>query len=300
MKSVYDVAEHEAGQRLDRFLRSRLPEHSRASVVELVERGAVRVNGRHAHKGTALRSGDRVELQADAQREGLAAAADVALRVLYEDDWLLAVDKPAGVPSHSLRPGETGTMASALVARYPELLGVGYRRLEPGLLHRLDNDTSGVLLAARTQESFAALRELHERGGIDKHYLALCAGEVSAPQLLQAFLDASQRRVRVAADALAGGKPIGTELVSSQRHGNLSLVDVRVAFAARHQVRAQLAALGHPIAGDTLYGGPALPGLTHHFLHASSVTLAHPLTKQRLVIEAALPDDLSALLTRIG
>src|SRR5262245_9828643 len=268
------TAEHD-GERIDRFLRLAGRSASRAALAEQLERGEIRVNGARFKKGQRLRTGDRVS----GARETLPAAAqpdpELALDVLYEDRWLVLANKPAGVPSHPLRAEERGTLASALLARYPEMASVGHTALEPGILHRLDTDTSGVLLAARDAETFRELHEAHRRGELDKHYLALCSGQLQAPRRVHAYLRADRKRVRVDVDPFEGAKPIETELLRADPHGEFCLVEVRVPFAARHQVRAQLAALGHPIAGDTLYGGAQVPGLMRHFLHASELGLRH-------------------------
>jgi 23S rRNA pseudouridine1911/1915/1917 synthase len=302
------LASHEQqGQRLDAFVRERLPGHSRKAIADLFASARVRVNGRLARKGAMLAAGDRVEIDADSPAigagSGAAPDAALALPVLYEDAWLIAVDKPAGIASAALRRGETGSAASGLLARYPELRGVGYGPLEPGLLHRLDTDTSGVLLAARTQAAFLALCQQHDACEITKTYLALCHGllAVPEPRTERAYLDASDRkRVRVRVLASEGqrevGKPIATQLVAAEPRGAFSLVTVRVQLAGRHQVRAHLAALGHPIVADELYGGERLLGLTRHFLHAASVQLAHPDTGRPLMLNAPLPADLAAAL----
>jgi len=287
------------GERLDRFLRQRLPGLSRAALAERIKGRAVRVNGRPASKGQLLHAGDRIQTEPLAREPGPGPDPELPLRILHEDAWLVAVDKPAGVPSHALRAGERGTIASALLARYPEMALVGHRRLEPGLLHRLDTDTSGILVAARDAVSFERLRAAHLRGEIDKLYLALCSGRLE-PQLAHGFLSAEQRRVRVQREPGQRGKAIATEIVSCEARGEFSLVCVRVAKAARHQVRAHLAALGHPIAGDALYGGAAVPGLRHHFLHASAVTFLHPMLDQRVQLRAELPADLLGVLAGLS
>jgi 23S rRNA pseudouridine1911/1915/1917 synthase len=287
------------GERLDRFMRRRLPLISRATLAESIARGAVRVNGRGASKGRLLREGDRIVTNMTDGMPRAAADPSLPLRVLYEDPWLVVVDKAAGVPSHALRPGERATVASALLARYPEMAEVGHRALEPGLLHRLDTDTSGILIAARDTETFARLRAAHESGEIDKQYLALCAGKLDA-QTLHGYVQADRRVVRVHEEALPGARAVTTEILSAEARGDHSLVRVRARFAARHQIRAQLAALGHPIAGDALYGGRALPGLTHHFLHASDATLKHPVNGASLQLSAPLPSDLIALLSTLS
>jgi len=248
-------------------------------------------------KGQRLRAGDVVSGPAT-HTGGALPDPEQPLEVLYEDASVVVVNKPAGVPSHPLRPDERGTIASALVMRFPEMAGVGYRPLEPGILHRLDTETSGVLLAARDVSSFHALSLAHKRGEIDKRYLALCSGRLLAPQVVSAYLAADRRLVRVSDEPIEGSKPIETELVRADAHGDMTLVQVRVPFAARHQVRAQLAALGHPIAGDVAYGGPVLAGLTRHFLHASEIEFPHPSRRERVRVKAELPADLRAALER--
>jgi 23S rRNA pseudouridine1911/1915/1917 synthase len=305
-EEIVVAAAHE-GERLDRFLRQLGLAPSRAALEELLARGAVVVNGRPAKKGLLLRAGDRVTFERDALMSGAsdasamrpAADASLGLTVVYEDAWLVVVDKPAGVPSHALRAGERGTITSALLARYPEMSGVGHRPLEPGIVHRLDTETSGLLIAARDKKTFDLLKELHGRSELDKRYLALCHGSVSAPQRIESYLRADQRRVRVEREPFERARAIHTEVVLSERRAALSLVELRVAFAARHQIRAQLAALGHPLASDSLYGGATLPGLSRHFLHASALRFRHPITGEELHLSAALPADLHAVLAAL-
>jgi 23S rRNA pseudouridine1911/1915/1917 synthase len=289
------VAAEFEGERIDRFLRHAGRAGSRKALAEQLEGGAIRVNGVRMKKGHRLRAGDVIS-GPPSHEGGALPDPDQPLEVLFEDAAVVVVNKPAGVPSHPLRPDERGTVASGLVARFPEMAGVGYRPLEPGILHRLDTETSGVLLAARSATAFRALSLAHKRGEIDKRYLALCSGRLQAPQLVRAYLAADRRRVRVTDDFIEGAKPIETEIVRAEAHGELSLVEVRVPFAARHQVRAQLAALGHPLAGDTLYGGPALEGLGRHFLHASEIEFPHPTSGERIRVKAELPVDLRTAL----
>lgn len=279
--------------RLDHYLRERVSGLSRRQLMWLFQAGHVRVNGRLASKGTRVQSGDRIELEGIPAETGPGADFDVPLSIIYEDPHLVAVDKPAGIPSHALRAGERGTVVSALLARYPELRGVGYRELESGLLHRLDNDTSGVLLAARDQATFDVLRAAHERGEFEKRYLALVRGR-PAPQRLRAWLRADRKSVRVRREPFEGAKAVEMDLLTSEGYGDYSLVCVRLARAARHQVRAQLAEAGHPIAGDGQYGGDALPHLDRHFLHASE--LRFPYEGKTLQLTAALPAELHRVL----
>ena len=212
----------DAAMRLDHYLRERVSglSLSRRQLMSLFQAGHVRVNGRLASKGTRVQSGDRIELAGIPAETGPEADDDLPLRIIYEDSQLIAVDKPAGIPSHALRAGERGTVVSALLARYPELRGVGYRELESGLLHRLDGDTSGLLLAARDQATFETLRAAHERGEFEKRYLALVRGR-PAPQVLRGYLRADRRTVRVRSEPFADAKAVALELLTSEPYGIL-------------------------------------------------------------------------------
>jgi 23S rRNA pseudouridine1911/1915/1917 synthase len=286
------------GLRVDRFVCVQYPALGRAGARRLIEAGEVRVNGRAAAAGQRLRAGDTVEVALAAEAPPALADPDAPLCVVYEDAFLVCADKPAGMPAHPLVRGERDTLASALLARYPELAHVGYSAREPGIVHRLDTGTSGLMLAARDPDTFEALRAQLARGEIDKRYLALCAGVPGAPAVHEAWLSARGKRVRVAREPIASGELVRTELLSAQRVGasDCALVSVRVHVARRHQIRAHLAALGHAIAGDELYGGPVLPGLTRHFLHAAELHLVHPRSGAPLSLVSGLPADLQGVL----
>lgn len=295
------VSEAEAGMRLDRFLAARLPELGRAGARALLTRGLVRVDSRRGRAGQRLEASQVVTLAAEAVLDAHARPdPEVLLRIVHEDELCVVVDKPGGQPSHPLRPGELGTLASGLCARYPEMRGIGYSSREPGLVHRLDGGTSGLVLAARSAQAFAFLRRELEAGEIDKRYVALCVGQVTAPRRVEAWLLARGARVEVRAERFEGARPIATELLSATPYGAFSLLELRAPRAARHQLRAHLAALGHPIAGDALYGGRALDGLQRHFLHASALSFCHPRDQARLAFEAPLPPDLRSVLERHG
>lgn len=287
-----------AGQRLDHFLNGELGLGSRARAQALIEAGAVRVNGRPAKAGQRLAPGDTVAVAESAS--DLAARPDpqAPLEVCHEDRWLVVVNKPAGMPSHPLQAGERGTLASALLARYPEMRDVGYSPREPGILHRLDTDTSGLMLAARDAETFARLRAELTQSRIDKRYQALIAGALPAPVQHHASLRARGRKVHVRLEPFEDAVPICTEILTATPVAGACLLELRVAHARRHQIRAHMAALGHPLFGDVLYGGPERAGLSRHFLHASELHLQHPHTGKLLSVRAALPVDLSALLTQ--
>ena len=277
-----EIEEEDAGVRVDVILVRRVPELSRARAKALIEEGAVRVDGRRVKKSYIVSAGDRVTLEKTPGLVDFYAAPDsgLALDVLVETDGYVVVDKPAGVPTHPLKEGELGTLAGALVARYPEMRDVGYSRREPGILHRLDNDTSGVVLAARDQTTFERLREQLQEGQIEKRYLARCQGSVPAPIVIDTPIandPRDRRRVRACNDPREikrlRAQPAQTEILTSTPAEHGSLIEVRANNARRHQIRAHLASIGHPLLGDTLYGGPPLAPPNRHLLHALSIQL---------------------------
>ena len=277
-----EIGEGDAGERLDVLLARHAEGVSRASAKALIAEGLVRIDGRRAKKSQRLRLGERVTLDRLPDAWDFPARPDpkLVLRVLHETDDYVIVDKPAGVPSHPLREDELGSVAGALVARYPEMREVGYRKREPGILHRLDTHTSGVLLAARTPESFTRLRELLRAGAIEKRYLARCMGVVAAPQVIETPIandPQNAKRVRACADPREikrlNAQAARTEILSSAPAPLGSLVEVRANHARRHQIRVHLASIGHPLVGDTLYGAPRTEAAPHHLLHASSITI---------------------------
>ena len=277
-----EIEETDAGQRVDVVLARRVPELSRARAKALIEEGAVRVDGRRVKKSYAVSVGDRVTLESIPRPVDFYAAPDpsLALEVLVENDGYVVVDKQAGVPSHPLKEGELGTLAGALVARYPEMRDVGYSKREPGILHRLDNDTSGLMLAARDQATFEALRKQLQAGQIEKRYLARCQGVVPAPILIDTPIandPRDRRKVRACADPREikrlHAQPAATEVLTSTPAEHGSLIEVRANNARRHQIRAHLASIGHPLLGDPLYGGPPLEPPARHLLHAVSIQI---------------------------
>lgn len=277
-----EVEQADAGQRLDVTLARRVPGCSRGRARALIEAGAVRVDGRPVQKAWVLREGERVTVEQLPAPGDFRASPDpdLALHVLLETEDFVVVDKPAGVPSHPLREGERGTLAGALVARYPEMRDVGYRRREPGILHRLDTHTSGVMLAARNPDAFRSLEQQLRSGQIEKRYLARCVGTFAAPRIIDVPIAGDprdRRKVRACVDPREakrlGAQPARTEVLSSRPAAYGSLVEVRADRARRHQVRVHLASIGHPLLGDTLYGGPRLRNPDHHLLHAVALRI---------------------------
>jgi 23S rRNA pseudouridine1911/1915/1917 synthase len=292
----------EDGRRVDKLVAEHAKSGGRRKVAELFERGAVRIGGRVVKKGTVAREGDAVTVQLT---EALRPEPDAPLAVRLETRDVVVVDKPAGRPTAPARDGDRGTLAAALLGRYPEMAAVGYRAREPGLLHRLDTETSGLVMAARSPPAFATLRDALSEGRIEKRYLAVVdatrlpeSGIVETP--LAPHPD-DGRRVAVV-PRVARGTSAGPPRTRITRFRTVrvserwALVEVEAPHAYRHQVRVHLASIGHPIAGDALYGGPdaGLAG-KRHALHASYVAWAGNDVVPAFAVESPLPDDLAGL-----
>lgn len=297
----------EVGSRLDGFLAHRQVVPSAAAARRALASGIVRVNGRAAKKGVHLQTGDVVEL-------GEGSAADVVLEpypglgltVLYEDEALVAIDKPAGIPSHPLHAGDGPTAAGALVARFPECAAASPDTREGGLGHRLDVGTSGVLLAARNREVWYRLREALATAFCEKIYLAEVSGTFPSAELAQdefvipgprlsslvVTVPIGRQGRRGSKVKLAAGRqplPARTEITLLETRTGGALVEARLAHGRAHQVRAHLAYLKIPVKGDTTYGPIDDASASGLHLHAWAVSLVHPITGKPLRIESPLP-----------
>ena len=296
----YVVGPDAAGERLDKFLAHAVPGVGRKRARELCEDGRVLVNGRKARAATPLAQGATVELELE--NEAPLADHTLELDVRLELESALVVYKPPGQPTATLRAAERGALVNALIARYPELAAVGHRLREPGLVHRLDTETSGLLVVARSQAAFGTLTRALRAGRLSKKYLAVTGTvEIPATGVVDAPLGpdpARHGRVRVVpADERAYAKAATTRYRVVERTQRFLLVELDAARAFRHQIRAHLASLGAPLVGDALYGGPEWPGAgARHALHASYVAWAGDRTVPSFAVNAGLPDDMRRLL----
>ncbi len=303
----YVVPDALDGARLDKAALSLAQTSSRAEMKRAIAAGAVRVNGRARPKGALVTKGEVITIDA-AQLAGRDEPAvpepEAGLVVRHESVAVIVVDKPAGQPTAPLRPHETGSLANALVGRYPELASVGYSPREPGLLHRLDTDTSGLVVAARSAEAFEILKSALKADRIAKRYLLLCAAEGLPQEGTIEFPLAShpkdQRRVYPCIhprDVMRyAPRPARTTFSVERVVGPWALVEARVSRALRHQIRAHFAAIEHPLAGDTLYGGAEIHKLGRHALHASRVTFEGEGSVPAFDVISPLPEDMAALL----
>lgn len=301
----FQINEGDAATRLDKLV-AKASGLSRAEVKRLFEDKRVRVGRRAASKGETLAAGTEVLLQLSDAPEGAAPEAEPArpLQVLLERDDVVVIDKPAGQPTAPLRPGELGTVANALVARYPEMASLGFSPREPGLIHRLDNDTSGVVVAARTRKAFDALVAGLKQGKLHKRYLAVCIDDAMPEQgsieIPLAPHPKDKRRVLACLHPRdverLEPRPATTNYKVLRRVKGLALVELQAPKALRHQIRAHLAAISCPIAGDELYGAPPREGLNRHALHASFVVWPGSADVPAFTVGSSLPPEMERLL----
>ena len=294
----HELTVAEAG-RLDAVVAGALPEMTRARLQRLIARGLVTVNGEPARKSARVERGDVVAVSVPA-RERSPRATGLRFRVLFEDEWLLAIDKPPGVAIHA-GPGdqETPTVAAWFVERYPQLVGV-FEAERPGIVHRLDKDTSGVLLLAKKPQAQAALSRAFESRAAHKQYLALCDGVPDRPHaVIEAPIGRHPgHRTRMAVTPRAKGRVATTEyeLLGSARGRSLLLL--RPVTGRTHQIRVHLAAVGLPIVGDHVYGKRGADG-GRQLLHAWQLEVPHP-AGGRLTVTAPLADDMAAEIRACG
>ena len=328
-----EVPTEAAGQRLDQFVASQLEGVSRSRVQMLMDQGDVLVNGEREKPSMKLRGGERIVLTGEPHPAPLKATAeDIPLDLMYEDDDLAVVNKPAGMMVHagagqSEDERSRGTLVNALLYRFKALSSTG-GDLRPGIVHRLDKDTSGLIVVAKNDRAHAALGEMFAGRRIKKTYVALVQGAVE--------------RARGTINAGVGRDPVRRTRMSTQpnenartavshyevvrrlvnRFGKFTLVRVRIETGRTHKIRVHMASIGHPVVGDTLYGGagqltdqvasqaaqskaarrkaePERLKLGRNFLHAAKLEFTHPITGKPLQLEAPLPDELERFLERL-
>jgi 23S rRNA pseudouridine1911/1915/1917 synthase len=325
-----DVPTEAAGQRLDQFLAAQMDGVSRSRVQLLMEQGDVLVNGKREKASLKLRGGERIDLTGEPHPAPLKATAEnIPLHVIFEDDDLAVVDKPAGMMVHA-GSGQNedvrsrGTLVNALLYRFKALSATG-GDLRPGIVHRLDKDTSGLIVVAKNDRTHAALAELFSSRHIKKTYIALVQGAVEREKgTINAAVGRDPlRRTRMTARPQENARSAVShyEVIRrlATRFGKFTLVRVRIETGRTHQIRVHMASIGHPVVGDTLYGGsgqltdqvasqaaqskaarrkaePEKLRLGRNFLHSARLEFMHPVTGKLLELEAPLPEDLESFL----
>jgi 23S rRNA pseudouridine1911/1915/1917 synthase len=323
---LISVAADDAGKRLDQFLALRLESVSRARVQEMIAEGKVLVNDAVAKASLKLRGGERLRVLGGAQRAPLKAVAEeIPLDIVYEDDDLAVINKPAGMMVHA-GAGETddarnrGTLVNALLHYLGSLSSVG-GELRPGIVHRLDKETSGLIVVAKNDEAHRKLAAQFARREVKKTYVALVHGSVKAERgtISKSISRDPVRRIRMTT-RLSGGREAITHYRVVRRldstFGKFSLLEVRIDTGRTHQIRVHMASLGHAVVGDALYGAPreihATPAkkkrtsppadalsLPRNFLHSAELVFQHPRTGERVALKSSLPVELESFLGKL-
>jgi 23S rRNA pseudouridine1911/1915/1917 synthase len=298
MTKEYSFSADKSGIRLDKFVGDRCPELSRTHAQKLIADGNIKVNGQAAKASLRLSLGDRVDIVIPPPPPSPLSPEAIPLNIIYEDDDLLVVDKPAGLTVHPA-PGHPGhTLVNAILSHYPHLADIG-DSLRPGIVHRLDKDTSGVMLVAKNRAAQANLAEQFKSRYIRKAYLALVKGRLTPESgIIEASLGRDPRnRQRMA--VVSRGREARTEYSVIKYIGDHTLLEVTPETGRTHQIRVHLAAIGFPVVGDTVYGAKS-PYLSHQFLHACRLGFKLPSTGEYMEFESELPPDLEQALRDIG
>ena len=284
------VGPEQAGERLDQLLAE--PVGSRARAQRLIDEGKVTVDGRPRQKRHKVTAGEEIEVTLDPE-PAAPEKVDVPFDVAYEDEHLLVVDKPAGVVVHPARGHQAGTLAQALQGR----AAGGDDEWRAGIVHRLDRETSGLLVVAKSEEAHRLLKELIQAREVTREYLALVLGR---PPARTGTIDAPigrdrRHRTKVSTNTDEPREAV-THFELAEAFAETTLLRVRLETGRTHQIRAHLEAIGHPVAGDPDYGGAEAFGLRRQFLHAARLAFTHPLTGEAIDLSSALPDDLETVL----
>ncbi len=289
----------DAGKRLDQLLHQRLPDFSRSRIQEWIRSGRVLVGGKPARSSHAVRPGEAIDVTPAGPPPLHATAEEIPLRVLYEDDDLVAIDKPAGMVVHAGAGVHSGTLVNALLHRFETLSGVG-GAVRPGIVHRLDRYTSGVLLVAKNDTAHHALAAQFSGRQVEKVYLALAHGAVKQEtgRIERPISRDPVRRTRMTA-RLAEGRAAWSEYRVLRRFPAFTLLEVKIGTGRTHQIRVHLSSIGHAVVGDTLYGAPGNSGLGRYFLHAHRIRFLQPSTGEAMEIVAPLPDELERYLEKL-
>ncbi len=298
-EASFTVGAEEAGKRLDTVVAARLSALSRSLVQKLIEQRKVLVNAGPSKASRRLASGDRVDVEVLLPASLSAEPEEIPLTVLYRDQDLAVLDKPAGLVVHPAAGHSSGTLANALTAMFPEARSVGAAD-RPGIVHRLDKDTSGLMMIALTPTAQRSLQHQITARTAERLYVALATGRVEPAQaIIRAPIGRDPvNRMRMAVGGVAARTAETSYRVLEYLPG-FTLLEAKLHTGRTHQIRVHLLGLGHPVAGDRVYGGAEVPGLNRQFLHAYRLTLSSPSSGRRLEFTSPLPAELEQILVRL-
>jgi len=299
--------------RLDQFLKSELPSVSRGFIQKIIKKENVLVNGKPGKKGDILKGGEIVYIKEIFLPDEIELKPNpyLPINIIYKDKDIIVLDKPPGIPSHPVDFGEKDTVANFLIAKFPKLKWIGEKLFEPGMIHRLDIDTSGLLLVARNQKAFEKLKYDQKQGMIKKEYLVLVIGEVKEDGKIKSYIGhhpKDERRMKIFTSSEDIKKYKARKAITyfevEKRYKNYTLLRVRIEKGLMHQIRVHFASIGYPIAGDKLYQTKRfrkldLTGLERQFLHASGIEFFHPSSRKLINFFSPLPQEMEVVLERI-
>ncbi|HID54262.1 MAG TPA: RluA family pseudouridine synthase [Anaerolineae bacterium] len=293
-----------AGERLDKAIPTAVPELSRTQAQRLIKAGQITVDGRIVKPNLKLAGGEQITIILPPVQETELLPEDIPLDIRYEDTDMLVINKPAGMVAHPAVGHESGTLVNAVLFHCPDLAGIGGEK-RPGIVHRLDKDTSGLIVVAKNESAMRHLQAQFKERTVDKRYLALVEGQMNPPE---ALIDAPigrdpRQRKKMAVIPLhysARSRPAQTEYRTVISFDDYTLVECHLLTGRTHQIRVHLAYAGFPIVGDTVYGRRKQTiRLKRHFLHAARLTLLRPSDNTPLSLEAELPPELTAVLQQL-
>jgi 23S rRNA pseudouridine1911/1915/1917 synthase len=298
-ESVVSLSVERGGERLDKVIPAHVQDLSRAVIQRLIKTGEVTVNGQPSKPSYRVQVGDEVVVRVPVEMPEPVVPEDIPLDIIYEDDTLLAVNKPAGMVVHPALGHTSGTLVNAVLAHCPQIADVGGLE-RAGIVHRLDKDTSGLILIAKDEATRAALQRQFKRRRVVKTYLALVEGQVQPREGVIEAPVGRDKRQRKRMAVVRRGREARTTYRAVEYFADHTLLEVRPYTGRTHQVRVHLAWLGYPIVGDRVYGRRRQRLLRdRHFLHAAQLRFTHPTAGEEMDLKAPLPPELSALLRRL-
>jgi 23S rRNA pseudouridine1911/1915/1917 synthase len=303
-RQLFVVPAESTGERLDRYLTGEIPNYSRSQVQRLIDEGHIVVKRvKQTKANVQLREGDEVEVTLPEPSAAAPEPQDLPLDILFDDPDIVVVDKPAGMVVHPAAGNPDGTLVNALLHHVKDLSGIG-GEIRPGIVHRLDKGTSGVMVVAKNDLAHQELaRQFHDRE-IEKEYVALVWGLVQQRKRIEAAIGRDPKHRQKMSTRASRARDAVTRVTWARDLRGVTLCRIAIFTGRTHQIRVHLSAIGHPIVGDALYGGVhrrvphqfrAVQSLTRPFLHAERLTFTHPRTKERMTFTAPLPADLEAV-----
>ena len=295
------------GQRLDHVLAAQIADHTRSQIQRLIKRGMAHIGGKVGHASTVVREGDLITLEIPPPEPATPRPEALPVTVVYDDPDLVVVDKPAGMVVHPAAGHSQGTLVNALLHHVKDLSGVGGER-RPGIVHRLDRGTSGLMVVAKHDRSHAELARQFQDRRVDKRYVALVWGVVQAGRRIDLPLGRDPVERKKISTRSRRAREAVTQVTSAEHLQGVSLIGVAIATGRTHQIRVHLSAIGHPVVGDAVYGGRnqhppphlrAVQRLERPFLHAAHLSFRHPADGRVVAFDAELPPGLQSVLDEL-